>query len=319
MRRGFSLIEILIAILVLAFGLLGLGALFPVVVSQQRDAADRTQGPAAASSIKASLFGGTTMVDWEDLALGLEPSPNANDPDELLRRWAFATNDQSGLTHNRIRAFADGSLALKGKVEPLETIPALARLYPSPFSSVSPQFVWDVAVRRTDADRPMEVALFVRRLDTGIRAPRGKSISNALTGLGMRPGGNSPIAPTALPIAVHPESGRPTGNGVGDYARLREVRLTPRRPRPTAAYDRCEIDLDDTLRPYLARRGQLLLDGGEDPGIIRTVVNVDEQGRLVVDPPFAPRDAPRPPAPRWAVYSPQIPVSVEIVRVEEGS
>ena len=315
MRRGFSLIEILIAILVLAFGLLGLGALFPVVVSQQRDAADRTQGPAAASSIKASLFGGTSVVDWETLAGKLKPSANA--PEEQVRRWAFATNDQSGLSHNRVRAFADGTLTLLIAGNPPETIPALARLYPSPFSSVSPQFVWDVAVRRTDADRPMEVALFVRRLDTGIRAPRGKSISNALTGLGMRPGGNSPIAPTALPIAVHPESGRPTGNGVGDYARLREGRLPPRQPRARGAYDRCEIELDDTLRPYLARRGQVLLD---DEGIVRTVVNVDDEGLLVVEPPFTAAE-PQGPAPglRWAVYSPQIPVSVEIVRVEEGS
>jgi prepilin-type N-terminal cleavage/methylation domain-containing protein len=314
-RRGFSLIEILIAILVLAFGLLGLGALFPVVVSQQRDAADRTQGPAAASSIRASLFGGTTVADWEGLAAGLVPSANA--PEEQVKRWAFAANDQSGLSHNRIRAFEDGSLTLNAPGQPAETIPAVARVYPSPFSSVSPQFVWDVALRRTSAAQPMEVALFVRRLDTGIRAPRGKSVSNVLTGLGMRPGGNSPIEPTAVPVAVSAESGRPTGNGVGDYARLREVRLTPRQPRTRGAYDRCEIELDDTLRPYLARRGQVLLD---DEGIIRTVVNVDDEGLLVVEPAFSPANPQGPPpGVRWAVYSPQIPVSVEIVRVEEGS
>src|SRR5690606_10379509 len=132
-----------IAILVLAFGLLGLGALFPVVVSQQRDAADRTQGPAAASSIKASLFGGTSILDWSTLAEKLEPSPTA--PVEQVQRWAFATNEQSGLSHNRVRAFPDGSLTVLVEGNPPETIPAVARVFPSPFSSTAPQFVWDIA------------------------------------------------------------------------------------------------------------------------------------------------------------------------------
>ena len=45
-RRAFSLIEGLIAVLVLGVGLLGLAAVFPVVITQQRDAVDVIQGMA---------------------------------------------------------------------------------------------------------------------------------------------------------------------------------------------------------------------------------------------------------------------------------
>ena len=53
--RAFTLIEVLIAILVLAIGLLGLGAVFPAVIAEQRNAFAVIEGENTASSAEAML------------------------------------------------------------------------------------------------------------------------------------------------------------------------------------------------------------------------------------------------------------------------
>lgn len=52
---GFTLIEVLIGVLVLALGLLGLGAILPVVVREQRAASDMTQGLMCLADVKTQL------------------------------------------------------------------------------------------------------------------------------------------------------------------------------------------------------------------------------------------------------------------------
>ena len=70
---SFTLVEILISILILALGVLGLGALFPVIIREQRQGADATSGVFASNSARAML----TQAEWGNgLALnGAMPHP----------------------------------------------------------------------------------------------------------------------------------------------------------------------------------------------------------------------------------------------------
>lgn len=56
-RPGFTLVEVLIGVLVLALGLLGLGAVLPVVVREQRNASDAVLGAAVAAAAERALLG----------------------------------------------------------------------------------------------------------------------------------------------------------------------------------------------------------------------------------------------------------------------
>lgn len=56
LARGFTLIEVLIGVLILALGVLGLGAIIPVIVREQRNAADATLGIATANAARGDLL-----------------------------------------------------------------------------------------------------------------------------------------------------------------------------------------------------------------------------------------------------------------------
>lgn len=84
---AFSLIEVMMAVLILGLGLLGLGAIMPVVVKQQRIGADAVQGTMAANSALAVLEGTARLrSDYfnaaESIAIGKQTSP------DFWRNWA---------------------------------------------------------------------------------------------------------------------------------------------------------------------------------------------------------------------------------------
>src|SRR5688572_3958289 len=89
--RAFTLIEVLIAVLVLALGLLGLGAVFPVAVRAQRISSDDVLGTAAVNSARAYLNSynfHSAMIPWN----------NTVDPDNrnFWRDWRDARPTPDG-------------------------------------------------------------------------------------------------------------------------------------------------------------------------------------------------------------------------------
>ncbi|CAG0987153.1 hypothetical protein PHYC_02086 [Phycisphaerales bacterium] len=236
-RHAFSLVEVLISIVVLALGLLGLAAVFPAVILEQRVASDTVQGVSMEKSV----------VEWiEGSALFRERSMNEDNDSATNRRgWrillAEPTWSQKGswspafMTTAAVVPFPAGvGLAVNSATGWVGVgdagghafgIPLEDRLFPSPYSFAGdPRFVWDFACRRIEGgtravsqqptiansvDDSVQIAFFVRRVDAGIRLRGGaRSISESFL--------NRNLAWTSrrVPVAAD-ENGRPAGDGFG--------------------------------------------------------------------------------------------------------
>jgi prepilin-type N-terminal cleavage/methylation domain-containing protein len=340
---GFSLVEVLIAIFVLALGLLGLAAVFPAVVRQQRAASDAVQGISMQRSIEDFLKGHALLAqsNEEDAQGRVTPRGWA-----LLARdrdfsrgagWVEANQDSSGRASGvtidpRSGTMFVGRDGLAGGVSAIE-IPLAERLIPRPTlgGRVQPRFVWDFIARRVAAGRnppqggganvPLDIldddtiqlAVFVRRIDQAIRVPAGSSLAEILTQVG----GTLP----AVPVAEDME-GRPTFDGIGGdtqprYSPIRAGRVEVVRP----AADDVERDvitmlpMAEELRPFLEQLGQKFVDAN---GIVHEVVRVErgEPGtaaRLTIAPPI---EASLVTGDRADVlYTPQVPASVSVISI----
>jgi prepilin-type N-terminal cleavage/methylation domain-containing protein len=195
-RRAFSLIEVLIGVLVLALALLGLGALFPVIVREQRLAREAIMGVSAqrsAEAVLAGLTGSPSANAWNNFSRSL----SSEDPkwDETMNPGDTAR----ALYPMQLPAnYPEGTITIGGtggqKFRPIDRcVPAGAE---------TPQFIWDMAACMIDppvvplADgtfvrdpyRAFRVAIFVRRIDPNIKTPGNISIRRAIIG-GYRPVG----------------------------------------------------------------------------------------------------------------------------------
>ncbi len=195
MRRAFSLVEVLLAILILALGLLGLGAVIPVIVKKQRTATDATLGVTAAHAAQAYLLSRvdfnvnavTGISAWDYLLADTNWSPAGTlDTNHLWQPWKTVAGpstldpDTGGMEFNATPANAQTRSVLSlgdrlwpgESTQPMQVLGTNADFY-------RPQFVWDFVGRRiaVAGNQPpqIQVAIFVRRIDLNIRVPRPTS------------------------------------------------------------------------------------------------------------------------------------------------
>jgi prepilin-type N-terminal cleavage/methylation domain-containing protein len=333
-RRAFSLIEVLISVVVLGLGLLGLAAVFPVVLAQQRSVTDASVGVSVERSAVAFLRGAVTRANeagntnaagrrgWNvllgDTQWSRLPTGSRHGPWTTATISAGASGQAAGFGMDP----TDGALYLGGSASHLERIPVGARLSPTPYTSeAQPRFVWDFVPRRvdqgrpgTDADDAVQVAVFVRRLDAGLRLSPGVTLSDALTG-GMPGAPATPDQNRRVAVAVD-ASGRPANDGVGvtgrNYSPIVQAvyRLDPG--------DLTKVDFQNTpLRPFLLQIGQQFVD---QIGEVHRVVQVVGGGTpyAVVEPALS-SELTRVAGDQggaWMLATPHLPAAVSVLTIE---
>lgn len=355
MKRGFSLVEVLIAVLVLALGLLGLGAVFPVILAEQRDAFDSTNGEIAAEYVAGLIEADSELVPvliygdepgaWakrdaqqrltfgtasSNSGPGVRPQPAGSSSPPVSELWIVTgLADLSGLDPG----FAGGDGAVPGfnfetgawfldtESASSQFVPTGSRLYPPAHSGVDPKFVWDVVARRSTGSS-IEVCVFIRRIDNRTRVPRGFTLAQVLTG-------GAALMPFALDGA--------TGRLVADDPNVSGLFYpVPISIAGTVGGERGWFVIDantasdenlDTSISFFRQVGQRFVD---NTGVVRTVVGLPN-GRwpgdedivdrsVIVDPPFSLANATNGSPSRvvQAVFTPQVPAAVRVFSLDQG-
>ncbi len=359
--RGFSLIEVLIGIVVLGLGLLGLAAIFPAVVQQQRQALDTTQGISVERSAEEWIRGNQRLFEQSEppapgIFTNLDNASNRRGWERLTAdsnwsyrgRWELpeASDGYAGITSGIGLDPTSGAMIIGPSDEANGLkVPLTQRLIPNPNSvdalgrAVQPRFVWDLALRRIDrgadsriqdvtslADDAVQIAIFVRRIDTGIRIPRGMRLVDTFRRDGDVPNYRVPVAAD--------DRGRPTGDGVGtpgespNYSQIQYLEfeaLEEPGDGPTDPIRLIQIPETGPYRdtaPFARQVGQKFVD---ESGTVRTVVDIipQDQGRpaaLQIEPPINRADLAE-----WngdatleLIFTPQVPASVKVITIRPG-
>ncbi len=368
-RRAFSLIEVLIAILVLGLGLLGLGAVFPAVIAEQRRSFDSISGESVAATVQEQM-----RSDSEAFHFGLDRSITGTpgNPRAAIEKfglwardpqfgyWLFGVGDprQQGAgdsvrpvsptnpayitnwivfgdaalgpgngenpDHIRPGYLSNGrwTLNTRNSLDRFE-FPVAARVFPSPTSGATPQFVWDPVLRRTP-DGKVQVAVFVRRIDDRIRLNDGETLGDAILGLNR----SRPV----LPLALSTATGRlTTDDGTSNQIAYPEILSLPAYVGGSGtdpSWLMLDVNINDqsinTSIEFLRRPGQTFVDS---LGVVRRVVGTptavqgqnagDAQRAVIVDPPFSKN----PNLPRQnlqIVFTPQPPVAVRVFTLDRS-
>ena len=199
-RRGFSLVEVLIAVFVLSLGMLGLASIFPVVLRQQRSAGEVTEGTLALGSVEAYFRSNLELNrKGQDVGWGIfQDDADQNDGWSADGSWQVPSILGVGEPTFDSRMYVDSATGRLRFVSENPTgpansdpfgddvvIPLSARLGPGAFlRGATPRVEWTMAARRvitqvdaqndplpTEQDA-LEIVVFVRPIDRAIQVPR---------------------------------------------------------------------------------------------------------------------------------------------------
>lgn len=358
-RRGFTLIEVMISILILALGLLGLGAIVPVIVHEQRRASERTLGVAAANAAQA-YFESRFDLDpaaassgwdrWFDTPVNngtsaWSPVPPAGVNPNYSNAYLWEPLDETSISPVNLPEIqltftgnvAAGTLYLHRTNAPDEfsTIGIADRLWPSTSTQMvnistqdayRPTFVWDFVGRRLPSSaaatpwpsvepQQIQLAIFVRRIDPGIRVPRAFHANGSAVSLRDVITGNVNPSDKRAAVAVD-NNGNISNNGVGQYS----TPLVVGAQRDVNFFDRIVLDNSTTAvqRAQAGQVGQRIVD---NLGNVYTVLGpVDgTSGRTIrIDPPVSTSvlaQTNRLNSLRQIVFTPQVPAAVKIITI----
>lgn len=300
MLAAFSLIEVLISVLVLALGLLGLGAMFPVIIRQQRQATDATVGTMAANAARLELesngiFRGEAAIPGTAGGPIGDPTP--------MPPWSVVLDRLLASPSTRTYLAAptyDGPTGMMsvGEGASIANIPMASRLFPSPSpTGVQPRYIWDLVYRAVGNDR-LEVFIIVRPIDPNIRIKPGLTLSDVLA---PQSDAGELFPPTKLAVSASRSSLLPlldgSISGTSEYSKPVEMRV-----ESGIMYDDSSPDLnrhrnrislkpsgstEKALASTILRTGQKIIDR---KGTIYTVVGVPQSSAyevtVLVDPPI---------------------------------
>jgi len=161
-------------------------------------------------------------------------------------------------------------------------IPIRQRLFPVPDSSGNqPAYVWDFVGRRIIngvwKSQSVQLAIFVRRIDTGIQVPPGKTLTDLLLRRRQQIG-QKPIWPVgAQPATAGALAGAPTLNGTGDYSAIFTQNFIFSEASRITIPDLKGQPNEEAVRRAFRQIGQKLVDSR---GNVYTVTRLDERRAL---------------------------------------
>jgi type II secretory pathway pseudopilin PulG len=338
-RLGFTLLEVLIGVLVLALALLGLAAMFPVVVRTQRIARDTVVGTGIVEAAEAlvrnhEFFSTATGRGLAQYAAQLRL---ADEDDRTKWQVSLDLSSSSRRLYRLDNGRLDGSLKFGSAAARLRVSDRLNLPSYVQGSATEPTLVWDLAmcledekpsVRNPDDDVAtralpgVRVAIFVRRIDSAVRVTPGYALIQDF------------IDGRRVPIGSDDTAyGNPTLNGTGSHSIPMYVDVTEaRQSRRNGPYDILQLEVQDAASPgsqrdkalvqALGLPGQILVDNlGGVHTVLRNVRRVN--GTTVYNEVLlekgisekAVRLANDNNNPLQVVLTPQVPVAVRVITI----